>query len=54
MFQCLTPTLGVTITFEGTQKGKIAGVGKTSIDPYPPIENVLFVKGFKHNLLSIS
>ena len=34
--------------------GKIERVGKISIDPYPPIENVLFVKGLKYNLLSIS
>ena len=54
MFQCLTPIYGGTITFGGNQKGKIAGVGKISIDPYPPIDNVLFVKGLKHNLLSTS
>ena len=52
--QCLTPMHGGIVTFEGNQKGKIARVGKISIDPYPPIDNVLFVKGLKHNLLSIS
>ena len=45
---------GGTVTFRENQNGKIAGVGKISIDPYPPIDNVLFVKGLKHNLLSIS
>ena len=54
MFQCLTPIHGGTITFEGNWKGKIAGIGKISIDPYPSIDNVLFVKGLEHNLLSIS
>jgi len=44
----------VEVTFRGNQKGKMAGVGKISIDPYPPIDNVLFVKGIKQNLLSIS
>ena len=54
MFQCLTPMHGGTVTFEVNQKGKIAGVGKISIDPYPHIDNVLFVKGLKQNLISIS
>jgi len=54
MFQCLTPMHGGTVTYGGNHKGKIAEVGKISIDPYPLIDNVLFVKGFKHNLRSIS
>jgi len=54
MLQCLTLMHGRTITFRGNQKGKIAGVGKISIDPYPPIHNVPFVKGLKHNMLNIS
>ena len=54
MFQCLTPMHGRTISFKGNQKGKIEEVGKMSIDPYPPIDNVLFVSRLKHNLLSIS
>jgi len=54
MFQCLTLMHGGTVTFKGNQKGKIAGVGKISIDPYPHIDNVLFVKGLKQNLISIS
>jgi len=44
---------GGIVTFDGNQKGKI-GVGKISIHPYPPIENVLFIEGMKHNLLSMS
>ena len=54
MFQCLTPMHGGTISFGGNQKQKITRVGKITIDPYPPIDNVLFVEGLKHNLLSIS
>ena len=38
----------------GNKKGRIAAVGKISIHPYPSIDNVLFVEGLKHNLLSIS
>jgi len=33
---------------------RIRWVGKIGIPPYPPIDNVLFVEGLKHNLLSIS
>ena len=44
MFQCLTPMQGGTITFGGNQKGTITGAGKISVDPYPPIDNVIFVK----------
>ena len=54
MFQCPTLMHGGTISFGGNQKGKIVGVGKISIDPYPPIFNVLFVKRLKHNMLRIS
>ena len=54
MFQCLTPYHGGTVAFGGKQKGRITGAGKIGIHPYPFIDNVLFVEGFKHNLLSIS
>ena len=54
MFQCLTPMHGGTVTFRRNQKEKIVGVGKISIDLNPHIDNLLFVKGLKHNLLSIS
>jgi len=42
------------ITFGGNQKDLITSVSKICIPLYPPIENVLLVKGLKHNLLSIS
>ena len=54
MFQSLLPKTGGTVTFGGNQKGMIAGVGKIGIPPYPCIDKVLYVKGLKHNLLSIS
>ncbi|RDY08397.1 hypothetical protein CR513_07376, partial [Mucuna pruriens] len=39
---------------ESNQKDKIAGIGKIVKHPFPFIDNVLFVEGLKHNLLSIS
>jgi len=38
---------GGIVTFRGNQKGKIVGIGKISTNPYPSIDNVLFVKGLK-------
>ena len=54
MFQCLAPMHDGTITFRGNHKRKITGVGNISINPYPPIDDVIFVKGLKYNLFSIS
>ena len=54
MFQSLSPMSGGMVTFRGNQKGLIIGVGKVCIPYYPSINNVLLVKGLKHNLLSIS
>ena len=54
MFQSLSPMSSRVVTFERNQKGLIIGVGKVCIPPYPSIDNVLLVKGLKHNLLSIS
>ena len=42
------------MTFGGNQKGRITSVGRIGIHLYPSIDNVLFVEGHKHNLLSIS
>jgi len=44
---------GGVVTFGGNWKGLITGVSKVYIPPYLPIDNVLLVKGLKHNLLSI-
>jgi len=38
MFQCLTPYDGGIITFEVNKKGKITGVSKIGIHPYPYID----------------
>ena len=44
----------MVVTFGGNKKGLITNVGKVCIPPYPLIDNVLLVKGLKHNLLIIS
>ena len=44
---------GGMVTFGDNAKGKILGIGKVPITS-SYIENVLFVEGLKHNLLSIS
>ena len=54
VFQWLTPYHGAIVTFRGKQKGRITRVGKIIIHPDLSIDNVLFVEGLKHNLLSIS
>lgn len=54
LFQSLQPRTGGTVTVRENQKGMIVGVGKIGIPPYPSIDNVLYVKGLKHNMLSIS
>ena len=45
---------GSTVTFRDDSKGKIIGIGNIKIGSFPLIENVVLVKGLKHNLLSIS
>ncbi|RDX62902.1 hypothetical protein CR513_58723, partial [Mucuna pruriens] len=50
MFQYLRPRL----LFGDNQKGKIVRISKIGKHHFPSIENVLFVEGLKHNLLSIS
>ena len=54
MFQCLTLYHGGIATFGRNKKERITSVVKIGIHPYPSIDNVLFVEGIKHNLLSIS
>ena len=54
MFQCLTPYHGGIVTFGGNQRGRIIGVGKIGIHPYPSIDDVLFVEGLNHNLLLVN
>ena len=54
MFHSLSLIFGGVVTFRWNQKGLITGVGKVCIPSYPPIDNVLLLKGLKHNMLSIS
>ena len=54
MFQNLKSRKAGQVTFGGDQKGHILGIGKIGINSSISIDNVLFVKGLTHNLLSIS
>jgi len=54
MFLDLQPHDGGTITFGGKQQGNIKGIGKVGKKDSTAIDNVFYVKGLKHNLLSIS
>ena len=42
------------VTYGDNNKGKILGVGKVGKTPSASIDNVLYVQGLKHSLLSIS
>ena len=53
-FSTLTLQKGGQVTFGDNSKGKIMGIGTVSMSSNLMIENVLLVKGLKHNLLSIS
>jgi hypothetical protein len=52
-FKTLRPFEGGDVTFGGNQKGKIVGVGSIGTGNWT-LENVYFVIGLKHNLISIS
>nr|KYP48411.1 hypothetical protein KK1_029873 [Cajanus cajan] len=54
IFLDLRTKKGGQVTFEGGQKGHIMGIGKIGINSSITIDNVLYVKGLTHNLLSIS
>nr|KYP40622.1 hypothetical protein KK1_038044 [Cajanus cajan] len=54
MFLDLKSKRGGQVTFGGGQKGLIMGIGKIGINSSISIDNVLYVKGLTHNLLSIS
>ena len=51
-FAKVEPKNGGYVTFGDNSKGKIIGVGNVGSNPC--IEDVLLVKGLKHNLISIS
>lgn len=53
-FSSLTLKSKGHVTYGDNNKGKILGVGKIGMPPSITIDNVLYVEGLKHNLLSIS
>ena len=54
LFTFLERKIGGTITFGDNNKGHIISIGNIGNIDKALIENVLLVKGLKHNLLSIS
>ncbi|RDX97418.1 hypothetical protein CR513_19814, partial [Mucuna pruriens] len=50
----LRPILGIWITYGGNKKGRIVGIGIIDKHIFSSIDNVLYVEGLKHNLVSIS
>jgi hypothetical protein len=53
-FSSFTPKDGGYVTYGDNNKGKILGTGKVGKTSSTSIDNVLYVEGLKHNLLSIS
>ena len=53
-FKSLKPKDGGFVTFGDNGKGRIIEIGSIGKNSSTSIENVLFVKGLKHNLLNIS
>ena len=53
-FKSLKIEDGGEVAFGGNEKGKIIGIGDIGNTSSNSIENVLLVRGLKHNLLSIS
>lgn len=53
MFVNLTSHNGGDVTFGDNNKGKVVGIGNV-VNKSLSISDVLYVKGLKHNLLSIS
>ncbi len=43
-----------TVAFGGNQQGQIIGIGKVGKENSTSIDNVFYVKGLKHNLMSIT
>jgi len=54
IFQDLQMKKGGKVISGGNQHGRVIGGGMVSLKPTMSINNVLFVDGLKHNLLSIS
>ena len=54
LFMDLKPKSGGDVTFGDNSKRQIEGIGSIGNNSSTHIENVLLIKGLKHNLLSIS
>ena len=44
---------GGVVTFRDNSKGRIVGIDKIQLTPLTFLENILLVRGLKHNLISI-
>ena len=53
-FSALTLESKGYVVYGDNNKGKILGIGKVGTTPSSSIEDVLYVEGLKHNLISIS
>ncbi len=53
-FFTLEPKKGGAVTFGDNNQGHIVGIGKVQIASSTFVDNVWFVDGLKHNLLSVS
>ncbi|XP_059635284.1 uncharacterized protein LOC132277441, partial [Cornus florida] len=53
-FHSIKPHKGGSVTFGDNSKGKVIGIGTIGISSSLSIDDVLLVKGLKHNLFSIS
>lgn len=53
IFSSFTPKRGGSVSYNDSTKGRIMGSSTVGKNHNPTIENVLLVKGLKHNLLSI-
>ena len=53
-FFTLESKKGGAVTFGDNNQGHIIGIGKIQITPSTFVDNVRFVDGLKHNLLSVS
>jgi len=54
MFLDLKPIEGKASVFGWMDKGEIIGIGKIGMSSLTSIDNILYVKGMKNNLLSIN
>ena len=53
-FTAIEPTNGGNVIYGDNNTGKVIGVGKVGKNSSTSIDNVILVKGLKHNLISVS